>query len=307
MGCRSRAGLEEVIRKLMANETTMIKINQTNAIGLLLTVALIMLVTCSPKKIDVEEWEILFDGSGLENWDTYLGAKHVVDDSVVSKPLGLNVDTSVFKIVDIDVEKTLRISGEIWGGISTKREFENYHLQLQFRWGELKWYPREKDSDRRDSGLCYHGVGEHGKGDGFWLRSQEFQIQEGDCGDYWGVAGTVFDIRASMNADSVFQYDPQASLLTFSQKSEIGRHCKKFPDGEKPSGEWNTVDLYCFGSTSVHMINNQVVMVLENSRQSDNGIVTPLTKGKIQLQSESAEVFYRAIKIRSIDKLPVVN
>jgi hypothetical protein len=284
--------------------TIMIRINKVNVTGLLLAAVMVMLVTCSPKKVEIEEWEILFDGSDLENWDTYLGAKHVAGDSVVSEPLGLNVDTSVFKIVDVDGEKALRISGEIWGGISTKQEFENYHLQLQFKWGELKWYPREKDSDRRDSGLLYHGVGEHGKGDGFWLRSQEFQIQEGDCGDYWGVAGAVFDIRASMNTDSIFQYDPQASLLTFSQDSEIGRHCKKFPDGEKPSGEWNTIDLYCFGNTSVHMINNQVVMVLENSRQSDNGNETPLTKGKIQLQSESAEVFYRYVKIASIDGLP---
>jgi len=45
-------------------------------------------------------------------------------------------------------------------------------------------------------------------------------------------------------------------------------------------------------------------MVLENSRQSANGNETPLTKGKIQLQSESAEVFYRHVKIASIDRLP---
>jgi hypothetical protein len=201
----------------------------------------------------------------------------------------------------------LRVSGKIWGGISTKREFENYHLQLQFKWGQLKWYPREKDADRRDSGLLYHGVGEHGKGDGYWLRSQEFQIQEGDCGDYWGVAGALFDIRASMNADSIFQYDPLGSLLTFSDDTETGRHCKKYPDAEKPSGEWNTIDLYCFKNTSVHVINGKVVMVLENSRQSDNGKETELVKGKIQLQSESAEVFYRNIKIRSIDAIPQLD
>jgi len=282
----------------------MIKINKVSATGFFLAALMVTLVACSPNKVETEEWEILFDGSDLENWDTYLGVKRVAGESVSSMPLGLNVDTSIFKIVDVDGEKALRVSGEIWGGISTKREFENYHLQLQFKWGELKWYPREKDSDRRDSGLLYHGVGEHGKGDGFWLRSQEFQIQEGDCGDYWGVAGAAFDIRASMNADRIFQYDPKASLLTFSQDSEIGRHCKKFPDGEKPSGEWNTIDLYCFVNTSVHVINNQVVMVLENSRQSDNGNETPLTKGKIQIQSESAEVFYRHVKIASIDRLP---
>jgi len=266
----------------------------------------ILTVSCSQKS-PKENWEFLFDGSGLEGWDTYLGTTRIPGDAAVSEPVGLNNDTSVFKIVNHNGENVLRISGEIWGGISTKREFENYHLQLQFKWGKLKWYPREKDTDKRDSGLLYHGTGEHGKGDGFWLRSQEFQIQEGDCGDYWGVAGAIFDIKATMNEDSIFQYDPTGSLITFSQESESGRHCKKYPDAEKPTGEWNTIDLYCFENTSVHVMNGVVVMVLQNSRQSDNGKEALLAKGKIQLQSESAEVFYRNIKIRSIDKLPELN
>ena len=266
---------------------------------------LFILLNCSPSP--KENWEVLFDGSNLDGWDTYLGAQRIQDDTTVYKPLGLNVDTSVFKIVNLEGENALRISGQIWGGISTQREFENYHLQLQFKWGKLKWYPRKKDSDRRDSGLLYHGVGEHGKGDGYWLRSQEFQVQEGDCGDYWGVAGAGFDIKSILNADSIFQYDPRGSLLSFNQNSENGRHCKKYPDAEKPSGEWNTIDLYCFGNTSVHVINDQVVMILENSRQSDNGSETPLSKGKIQLQSESAEVFYRNIRIRPIDEIPQLD
>jgi Domain of Unknown Function (DUF1080) len=261
---------------------------------------LFILANCSPSPS--ENWEVLFDGSSLDGWDTYLGVRRIEGDTTITAPLGLNVDTSVFKIVRQDGVNVLRVSGEIWGGISTKREFANYHLQLQFKWGELRWYPKE--NDRRDSGLLYHGVGEHGKGDGYWLRSQEFQIQEEDCGDYWGVAGAMFDIRASLNADSIYQYDPKGTLLPFSQSSPTGRHCKKYPDAEKPSGEWNTIDLYCFKNTSVHVMNGVVVMVLENSRQSDNGNETELSKGKIQLQSESAEVFYRNIKIRPIESLP---
>ncbi len=264
---------------------------------------LFFLANCSPSP--KENWDVLFDGSSLDNWDTYLGVKRIQGDTTLSTPLGLNVDKDVFKIVRQSGENVLRVSGEIWGGISTKREFENYHLQLQFKWGELRWYPKE--NDRRDSGLLYHGVGEHGRGDGYWLRSQEFQIQEKDCGDYWGVAGAMFDIRASLNSDSIYQYDPKSALLTFSQNSPTGRHCKKYPDLEKPSGEWNTVDLYCYKNTSVHVMNGVVIMVLENSRQTDNGHETELTKGKIQLQSESAELFYRNIKISPIERLPQFN
>jgi Domain of Unknown Function (DUF1080) len=269
------------------------------SIKIILVLAIFAGEACTSAK---EEWQILFDGSSLEGWDTYLGAKRIKGDTSAFLPIGLNKDTSVFKIVNLDDEQVLRVSGEIWGGISTKREFENYHLQIQFKWGTLRWYPKE--NDKRDSGLLYHGVGEHGVGDGYWLRSQEFQIQEGDCGDYWGVAGAGFDVKATLNADSIYQYDPQGELLTFSQNSKIGRRCKKYPDAEKASGEWNTIDLYCFKGTSIHVMNNDVVMVLQNSKQLVNGTETELTKGKIQLQSESAEVFYRNIKIRPIDELP---
>lgn len=266
---------------------------------------------CKQEENKISDWTYLFDGKNLEQWDTYLGPRfgpEISWENIKSQPpIGYSTDTlGVFSIVDQDDEPVLRISGEVWGGIFTKRDFENYHLQLQFKWGDRKWYPREKPSDKRDSGLLYHGIGTHGVNDLFWLKSQEFQIQEGDCGDFWGVAGTIIDVKAQMQMDSAYYYNPNAKLLTFSQQSEYGRNCKKQPDAEKPSGEWNTIDLYCFKGTSVHMVNGIVTMVLHNSRHNtEDGKEVPLTKGKIELQSESAEVFYKDIKIRPIEGLPM--
>ena len=45
-------------------------------------------------------------------------------------------------------------------------------------------------------------------------------------------------------------------------------------------------------------------MRLSNSRHLFGGEELPLTKGKIQLQSEGAEVFYRDIKIEPIEEIP---
>ena len=58
---------------------------------------LFILVTCSPPA--KENWEVLFDGSSLDGWDSYLGAPRMKDDTTVYQPIGLNTDTSVFKIV----------------------------------------------------------------------------------------------------------------------------------------------------------------------------------------------------------------
>lgn len=262
---------------------------------------LIILSGCTSKS---SEWQSLFNGRDLAGWDTYLGPRY---DTVTRKrdtvPVGLNNDPAkVFSVVKIENENVIRISGENFGGISTVQEFENYHLQLQFKWGDLKWAPRKKA--KKDSGVMYDAVGPHGADGGNWMRSHEFQVQEGDCGDYWACAGAVADVNAKQNPDSTFTYDETGDLLTFSTKSPKGRRCIKFPDTEKPSGEWNTIDLYCLGGTSIHMMNGVVNMILHNSRQTDGDKEIPLTKGKIQIQSEGSEVFYRNIRISSIDKLP---
>ena len=249
-------------------------------------------------------WRSLFNGKDLSGWDTYLGPKY---DTILNKretiPIGLNTDPAkVFNVVEMNGEKVLRISGENFGGISTTREFENYHLQLQFKWGQLQWAPRK--TGKKDSGIMYHAVGPHGADGGNWMRSHEFQIEEGDCGDYWACAGAVADARATKNKDNLYVLSKDGDMLTFSIASPTGRRCVKNSDSEKPAGEWNTIDLYCFGGTSVHMVNGAVNMILCNSRQIEGGKEIPLTKGKIQIQSEGAEIFYKNIQICFIKKLP---
>ena len=278
---------------------------KTNHLMLLFAMSL-SLPSCTPKSSNsTENWQSLFNGTNLSGWDTYLGPAY---DTIQKKRDTLNVPglnndpDKVFSVVEQDGAPSIRISGSHNGGISTLQEFENYHLKLEFKWGALKFHPR-KDR-KRDSGLLYHAVGPHGADGGFWMRSQEFQIQEGDCGDYWGVAGGMMDIPATGNEPEKYVYDPTASLLDFSSTSEHGRRCLKNPDAEKPSGEWNTVEIYCFGDTAVHIINGAVNMILYHSRQPGDGKEIPLTKGKIQIQSEGAEVFYRNIQLQPITKIP---
>jgi hypothetical protein len=270
-----------------------------------LLLVLIFLAGCKNRPSESQEkWQSLFNGKDLLGWETYLGPKY---DTILKKwdtvPVGLNVDPlQVFGVAEIDGGKVIRISGEQFGGMNTLQEFENYHFQFQFRWGRLQWPPRE--SDKRDGGLMYHAVGAQGADGGFWMRSHEFQIEEGDCGDYWACAGAVFDVNSIMEKDSSYVYRKEGESHTFSTVSPLGRNCKKFPDAEKPTGEWNTIDLYCFGGTSVHMINGVVNMILRNSRQLEGGSEVPLTKGKIQFESEGAEMFIRNLQISSIEKIP---
>jgi 3-keto-disaccharide hydrolase len=250
------------------------------------------------------KWNSLFNGKNLDGWDTYIGPPLNDAGKKMSEiPVGLNIDPHhVFTVVKEQGEKVIRISGESWGGISTKNEYSDFHLQLKFKWGLLSW--GQKKGKKKDSGLLYFAVGEHGADYGAWMRSQEFQVEEGNCGDYWGVAGGMEDIPVIKKSDSQYVYNPLGQMETFSATSKTGRHCIKRGDAENPTGEWNTLDLYCSGDTSVHMINGKVMMVLYHSKQMDNGQAKQLSKGKLQIQSEGAEIFYKDIKIRSLDFIP---
>lgn len=109
----------------------------------------------------------LFNGKNLSGWDTYVGQPY---DTILKKfegtPIGLNRDPDhVFSVVKEDGKSAIRVSGEKFGGVSTQQSFENYHLQLEFKWGKLKWHP--KRNAKRDSGLLYHAVGTHGADGGF--------------------------------------------------------------------------------------------------------------------------------------------
>ncbi|QHV98209.1 3-keto-disaccharide hydrolase [Spirosoma endbachense] len=248
-------------------------------------------------------WQSLFNGKNFSGWETYLDKPYAKDSpDRKTPPLGLNNDPNhVFSAVTVDGKPALRISGETFGGINTLAEFENYHLRLEFKWGTQKWPPK---LDRpRDSGLLYHSVGPHGT-PMLWMESFELQVQEGDCGDYWGVMNVLADITARKNEKGAYVYQPRADLVTFQDKTPVGRSCLKNPDSEKPSGEWNVLELYCFGDTCLHVMNGKVNLVLTHTRHLVNGQTVPLTKGKIQLQSEGAEVFYRNIQVQNISVLP---
>src|SRR5205823_5986908 len=167
----------------------------------------------------------------------------------------------------------------------SKEEHGNYHLKLEFKWGQKKWPPREKDV--RDSGLLYHCVGKHGAQGTFWMRSQECQIQERDCGDYWSVAGGIVDVEGERKGGTgPVIYKKGGRKFTVPSPESGGPRIVKDPDNERPTGAWNTIELLCFGGTSVHVVNGKVNMVLTNSRQKVNGEEVPLIVGKIQLQSE---------------------
>jgi hypothetical protein len=258
-------------------------------------------------------WTSLLDRD-LSKWGMYLSYKHqpgyngaipLDRNGVPIAPIGYDRNVNdVFSVSMEDGGAVLRISGEIYGCVFTKQEFRNYHLRLEVKLGSKKWEPRLDEA--MDSGILYHSQGECGV-DYWrsWMRAQEFQIMEKGFGDYWCVGPTGGQIRMhNPNArNDMGIYDPNGTLTPMGvggTRTGFVRHNDNF---EKP-GEWNTVELICYQDKSVHIVNGHVVMAISNSVYREGDALKPLVAGKIQLQSEAAEVFYKEILIKSISALP---
>lgn len=278
----------------------------------LLIPALSLLVACASDADRKENWTQLLD-KDLSKWNTYLGTPRPEtpvsdlpkdEEGNYTAPIGHGKDErGVFSVDVVDGEPVLHITGEIYGGVYTNDEYENYHLSAQFKWGAKKWEPR-LDLEL-DTGILYHGIGEHGvdywKA---WPLSQELQIMEQSNGDWWTIAGSQIDIRCEKTeSEQEPVYNPKAKPVAFGPGG-AGITCRRSHDMEKPVGEWNTVELITYGDKSLHIVNGEVVMALANSRYTKDEQVIPLTKGKIVLQSEAGEAFFKDVKIKSITGIP---
>jgi len=199
-----------------------------------------------------QEFKPLFNGKDLSGWNTFL------------KIRGLNNDSSRVFTVDNGL---LKITGEEFGYIVTKKTFTDFHLVVEFKWGEKKYPPRENAV--RDNGICYYVV----PTDKVWPRSVECQIQEGDCGDFWLIDSVTAIV------DGV-QQGPTKNTRVIKKR-----------DNEKPSGEWNRVEVIARNGKCTHIVNGVVVNEGEN---------VSLRTGRILIQSEGAEIYYRKIEIKEL-------
>jgi len=281
-----------------------------------LSVACLLILQSTAYAAD-DGWTALWNGKDFTGWSTWLNKPHRDtevaglkrdEDGRYLECIGHGKDPlQVFTIhPDVDGKPAIHISGQCFGELRTDKALQNYHLSLQFKWGKAKWAPRDKPETPRDSGLLYHVHSDSGAEERNWSRSIELQIQEGDTGDLWAV-GSCIAVRSTHDKEKKFPtytYDPKGIWNFFSQVPGRDGRCIKFPDAEKPTGEWNTVELICLDNESIHIVNGVVVMRLHGPTRIDTPTPQPVTSGPIILQSEGAEIFYRDIRYKPISEVP---
>jgi hypothetical protein len=231
----------------------------------------------------------LFNGQNLDGWYTFI------------KGRGRNIDP--LKVFTVE-NNLICISGEEWGCITTNDEFENYKITLEFKWGMATHSPRVDKA--RDSGLLLHSTGEDGGSDSTWMHSIECQIIEGGTGDLLvvGDGSSDFSITCPVAAEKQggsYVYQTSGKYVTVNEgrinwygrdpEWEDIRDYRGEKDIERPVGEWNKIECIVKGNEIVVFLNGILV---------NHAVDVKPQKGKIQIQSEGAEIFFRSAVINSL-------
>jgi hypothetical protein len=261
---------------------------------ILLSILLIMTSVAfsqSQSKSDLKNKVILFNGKNLDGWYTFVQNR------------GRGIDPKkVFTVQD----GMIRISGEEWGGITSNEEFENYRLIVEFKWGEKTFAPRLENA--RDSGILLHSVGEDGASDGIWMHSIECQVIEGGTGDFIVVGDGSKDFsitspvaQEKQGSSYIFQSDGELATINSGRINWYGLDpnwkdvidFRGSQDVEKPVGDWNKVECVVEGDEITIFLNGILVNQAANVKPN---------KGRIQIQSEGAEIFFRKVELRPLKK-----
>ena len=182
----------------------------------------------------------------------------------------------------------------------------------EFRWGGVTWGQRKDRT--RDSGILLHAQGRLGNTqkdfNGPWLMSQEFQIIEGGVGDYISVAGftesgeqvrpsLTTTIRKDRDGERVWDSKGDSTIVNSGRVNWWGRSedwedklgFRGPKDVETADIGWTRLEAIVNGASLQYYVNGQLVFEATNSS---------LTEGKIMVQSEGAEIYFRRIDLEPL-------
>jgi putative membrane-bound dehydrogenase-like protein len=225
--------------------------------------------------------------------------------------VSLSVDPK--KIWAIGESGFMRVSGEGMGYLRTKQAYRDYHLVIDYQWGERTLANR---ADRaRDCGLLLHAFGPDGSYGDTWMSCIEGQLIEGGSGDILVLASKAADgtiaptkVTAEVKRDrdnepvwtkgSAKETFPEAgktmARINWRDRDPDWADVKGYrgpKDLENPLGEWNRMEVICAGDTIRILLNGELVNEVTDCHPSS---------GFIGLQSEFAACLIRRLELHPL-------
>jgi putative membrane-bound dehydrogenase-like protein len=217
------------------------------------------------------------------------------------------------KIWAIGENGVMRVSGEGMGYLRTKQAWRDYHLVIDYQWGERTLGTRTDKA--RDCGLLLHAYGSDGAYGNTWMSCIEGQLIEGGSGDILVLAakgedGTIAptQLTAEMKRDrdnepvwtkgAAKETFPEAgktmARINWRDRDPNWADVKGYrgpKDLENPLGEWNRLEVICAGDTIRILLNGELVNEVTDCHPSS---------GFIGLQSEYATCLIRRLELHPL-------
>jgi hypothetical protein len=248
--------------------------------------------------------------AGADGWISLLNGRDLTGWYTMLEKSGKGV-AEAKKMVTMESEMLHILGNQVTdehfenGYLATHQEFENVRIRVEYKWGVSQFYPRTLS--KRDNGLLYGLVGE----DKVWPRCAECQIEEGDVGDFFlidGVRANQVNHSAGLNGQNVSPITgwpkPSNTPASPSKAPEEPSGGRKIKDGNfEMLDNWNVVEVIFQGDKALHIVNGRAVNAVTNLQQPDPanpGKFIPLTRGKIAIEIEYAEIWFRRIEVKAL-------
>jgi hypothetical protein len=211
----------------------------------------------------------------------------------------------------------IRISGDGLGYLATEKAYENYRLVVEYKWGNRNWTWGDRIGKARDSGIFLHSNGPDGNshdGKGAFMAAIECNVFQGATGDFLLIRGTDDvgqPIAPRITAEIAEDYDADGwpfwhrggrtrTIQTWGRLNWFGKDrswrdeldFRGACDVEKQPDEWNRVECVCIGDRITIVLNGVVV--------NEAAVVSP-RRGKILLQCEGSEIFFRRFELHPVE------
>lgn len=201
------------------------------------------------------------------------------------------------------------------GHLATEAVHSRYQVRVEYRYGPGQTNP--------NAGLLYHidtldwgsGAAYGSKNAavpyffGAYVKSVELQMYRGDAGAFLGIMNIWVTAETKGDANHTWQAGGPA-YTAFPSNDLQPRRIYRSHNAAPRDTSWVLLEGLIYGADSVtHRINGEVVMkgrnLLHNGKPAVNADTAgrrPMDKGRIGLQTEGAEVWYRNWELRRLRK-----
>lgn len=231
----------------------------------------------------------LFNG---ENWDGWHLKIRSGDSEMAQKVYA--IEDGVIHVFNDQFPDTIKLNtgeNDTHGLFYTNKKYSKYHLQFEYKWGSK--IANNFDAYQYDAGCYYHVTD-----DKIWPTGIEYQIRydhtkaKNHTGDFW-ASGTKFQWYSGDDGLTFLHPDQGGT----PQAIRSGEHLA-FPTSNHHAldGQWNKCEVIAMADQyAIHKLNGEVVNM---------AVQLEISEGLIGFQSETAEIFYRNIKIKEFEEIP---